>query len=58
MLLTVPFVLYRIFRVLLFIHHTPTESDEPAIVLWRDRSLLSCVLLWALTGAAIAFATR
>jgi 4-hydroxybenzoate polyprenyltransferase len=54
MLLTVPFVMYGIFRVLFLIHHRSGITEEPAVVVYRDRPLLICVLLWAVTAAAIA----
>jgi 4-hydroxybenzoate polyprenyltransferase len=57
MLLTVPFVMYGIFRVLFLIHHRSAETDEPAVVATRDRPLLICVLLWAVTAGVIAIAT-
>lgn len=57
MLLTVPFVLYGIFRVLFLIHHHGTLTEEPAVVIWRDRPLLVCVLMWAVCAAIIVAAT-
>jgi len=54
MLLTVPFVMYGIFRVLFLIHHRSAETDEPAVIVWRDRPLLTCVVLWAVSAGAIA----
>jgi len=54
MLLTVPFVLYGIFRVVFLTHHRPALAEEPAVVVWRDRPLLVCVLLWATSSAVIA----
>jgi 4-hydroxybenzoate polyprenyltransferase len=54
MLLTVPFVMYGIFRVLFLIHHRSGLTEEPAVVVYRDRPLLLCVLLWAVCAAAIA----
>jgi 4-hydroxybenzoate polyprenyltransferase len=54
MLLTVPFVMYGIFRVLFLIHHRPAMTEEPAVAVYRDRPLLACVLLWAACAAAIA----
>lgn len=54
MLLTVPFVMYGIFRVLFLIHHRSGMTEEPAVVVYRDRPLLICVLLWAVCAAAIA----
>ncbi len=57
MLLTVPFVMCGIFRVLFLIHHRPGETDEPTVVVYRDRPLLACVVLWAITAGAIAAVT-
>jgi 4-hydroxybenzoate polyprenyltransferase len=54
MLGTVPFVLYGIFRVLYLIHHQSALTEDPAVLVWRDRPLLICVLLWGLTAATIA----
>jgi 4-hydroxybenzoate polyprenyltransferase len=54
MLLTVPFVMYGIFRVLYLIHHHSGMTEEPAVVVFRDRPLLACVVLWAVCAAAIA----
>jgi 4-hydroxybenzoate polyprenyltransferase len=54
MLLTVPFVLYGIFRVLYLIHHRTEMTEEPAVVVYRDRPLLVCVALWGVVAAAIA----
>jgi hypothetical protein len=54
MLLTVPFVMYGIFRVLFLIHHRSGMTEEPAVVIYRDRPLFYCVALWAVSAAAIA----
>lgn len=54
MLLTVPFVMYGIFRVLFLIHHRTGATDEPAVIVWRDRPLLACVVGWGACAAAIA----
>jgi 4-hydroxybenzoate polyprenyltransferase len=54
MLLTVPFVMYGIFRVLFLIHHRSELTEEPAVVVYRDRPLLACVASWGLVAAAIA----
>jgi 4-hydroxybenzoate polyprenyltransferase len=54
MLLTVPFVMYGIFRVLFLIHHHSGMTEEPAVVVVRDRPLLICVALWGVAAAAIA----
>lgn len=53
MLLTVPFVMYGIFRVLFLIHHRTGATDEPAVIVWRDRPLLACVVAWGICAAAI-----
>ena len=54
MLLTVPFVLYGIFRVLWLIHHRSATTEEPAVVVWRDRPLLVCILLWGATAGIVS----
>src|SRR3954462_5688603 len=54
MLLTLPFVLYGVFRVLFLIHHGGRVTEEPAVIVYRDRPLLACVALWGITAAAIA----
>jgi hypothetical protein len=54
MLLTVPFVMYGIFRVLFLIHRQSSLTEEPARAVLRDRPLLLTVLLWALCAAVIA----
>lgn len=56
MTLTVPFVLYGIFRVLFLIHHRQTVTEDPALIVWQDRPLQVCVLLWAATAGVIALA--
>jgi 4-hydroxybenzoate polyprenyltransferase len=54
MLLTLPFVLYGVFRVLYLIHHHGAMTEEPAVVVLRDRPLLACVVLWGACAATIA----
>jgi 4-hydroxybenzoate polyprenyltransferase len=54
MMLTVPFVLYGIFRVLFLIHHRSRLPEDPTLVVWQDRPLQLCVALWALSAGAIA----
>lgn len=53
MLLTVPFVLYGIFRALFLIHHRGGLTADPAVAVWEDRPLLACIVLWALSSAVI-----
>jgi hypothetical protein len=57
MLLTVPFVMYGIFRVLYLVHHRSALTEEPTLVVWRDRPLLACIALWGLAAAVIVVAS-
>jgi 4-hydroxybenzoate polyprenyltransferase len=50
--LTMPFVLFGVFRYLLLIHRDDL-GEEPERVLLRDRQLLGAVVLWAITAAII-----
>jgi 4-hydroxybenzoate polyprenyltransferase len=52
--LTIPFVLYGIFRYLYLVHRRG-EGGNPATSLMTDRPLLICVALWALASAAILY---
>lgn len=54
MLLTVPFVMYGIFRVLYLVHTRSALIEEPAVVIWRDLPLLACVVSWGITAAIIS----
>lgn len=54
MLLTVPFVLYGIFRVLYLIHHQSTVTEDPSVLALRDRPLLICIVLWGLSAGIIS----
>jgi hypothetical protein len=53
MLITVPFVLYGIFRLLYLIHHRSALSEDPALIVWRDPPLLICIVLWGITAGII-----
>lgn len=53
MLVTLPFVLYGIFRVLYLIHHRSLETEDPSVIAIRDRPLLICILLWGITAGVI-----
>ncbi len=55
--LTVPFVLYGIFRYLYLIHRRG-EGGNPARALLIDRALLICVALWGLTVVLLLYAWR
>jgi len=52
--LTIPFVLYGIFRYLYLVHQK-RAGGSPADLLLTDRPLLACVGLWALTVALILY---
>jgi 4-hydroxybenzoate polyprenyltransferase len=54
MLLTVPFVMYGVFRVLYLIHHGSRLPDDPTVVVWQDRPLQLCILLWGLSAGLIS----
>jgi 4-hydroxybenzoate polyprenyltransferase len=56
MLLTAPFVLYGIFRVLYLIQQRQVISEDPALMVWQDRPLLLCILLWAVSAGVITLA--
>ena len=52
--LTVPFVLFGIFRYL-FLVHRQEQGDNPARTLFTDRVLLAVVLLWVLSVVVIIY---
>jgi 4-hydroxybenzoate polyprenyltransferase len=52
MMLTIPFVLYGIFRYLLLVHRTDV-GGAPEEVIWRDIPLMIDVILWAVVAAFI-----
>ncbi len=52
--LTIPFVLYGIFRYLYLVHQRQ-EGGSPAELLVTDRPLLACVALWALSVAVLLY---
>jgi 4-hydroxybenzoate polyprenyltransferase len=54
MLVTLPFVLYGIFRVLYLIHHSSGMTEEPEVVVWKDGPLLACILLWGVSAGVIS----
>ncbi len=53
MLLTVPFVLYGVFRVLFLMHRRSGATEDPSEVVWRDPPLLACVVLWGASAAVV-----
>ena len=52
--LTIPFVLYGIFRYLYLVHQK-RGGGSPAAMLLTDRPLLGCVALWAATVIALLY---
>jgi 4-hydroxybenzoate polyprenyltransferase len=52
--LTIPFVLYGIFRYLYLVHQK-RGGGSPTTMLVTDRPLLACVALWALSVALILY---
>jgi 4-hydroxybenzoate polyprenyltransferase len=54
MMLTIPFVLYSIFRYLYLIHQKG-ETSPPDQVLLKDRPLLFTIGLWGLTVVALLY---
>jgi 4-hydroxybenzoate polyprenyltransferase len=52
MMLTLPFVVFGVFRYLLLVHRDDL-GEEPEQILLSDRPILAAVGLWALTAAAI-----
>ncbi len=57
MLLTAPFVIYGIFRVLFLIHYAGSKlPDDPTELVWRDLPLQLCIVLWGVSAAVITLA--
>ncbi len=54
MALTIPFVLYAIFRYLYLVYRKD-EGGSPEELLLRDIPLLACIMLWGLTSVAILY---
>jgi len=52
MMVTVPFVLYGVFRYL-FLVYRRDEGGSPDELLLRDLPLLACLVLWLLTAAGV-----
>jgi hypothetical protein len=52
--LTIPFVLYGIFRYLYLVHQK-REGGSPVALLLSDRPMLLCVALWAVSVAVILY---
>lgn len=56
-LITIPFVMYGLFRYLYLIH-VKGEGSAPDEVIFRDRPLLATLLLWGLTFVVILYLPR
>lgn len=52
--LTIPFVLYGIFRYL-YLVHKKSGGGSPAAMMLTDRPLLACVALWALSVVVLLY---
>jgi 4-hydroxybenzoate polyprenyltransferase len=52
MMITIPFVLYGVFRYLLLIHQT-NFAGAPEEAVWRDVPLVADLLLWTVAAAVI-----
>ena len=57
MMLTVPLVLYGVFRYL-FLVHQRNQGGSPEDVLYSDRPLLACIVLWIAVAAAVLLLFR
>lgn len=57
MMITIPFVLYGVFRYLLLIHRTDF-AGAPEEAVWKDRLLLGDLVLWAIAAALVLHFAR
>ena len=57
MMLTIPFVLYGIFRYL-YLVHTRKEGGSPEEVLLRDMPILLTLIGWVMTAGIVLFLAR
>jgi 4-hydroxybenzoate polyprenyltransferase len=57
MMITIPFVLYGIFRYLLLVHRTDV-GGAPEEAVWRDLPLLADVVAWAVVAAGVLYLAR
>jgi len=57
MMLTIPFVLYAIFRYL-FLIHSPHGGGNPDELLLQDRPLLITIALWSVTAVGVLYVFR
>jgi hypothetical protein len=57
MMLTIPFVLYAVFRYLLLIHRRD-GGGNPDELLLQDRPLLITIALWGVTAIGVLYYFR
>lgn len=57
MMITIPFVLYGVFRYLLLVRRTDF-AGSPEEAVWRDRPLVADLLVWVLASAVILHVYR
>jgi hypothetical protein len=57
MMLTLPFVLYGIFRYL-YLVHSRNEGGQPEEILLRDRPLIIDIALWLTTAIVVLLVFR
>ena len=57
LMLTVPFVVFGLFRYLHLVNHT-YDAESPELVIIRDKPLVIAVLLWAVTAVVILAVNR
>jgi 4-hydroxybenzoate polyprenyltransferase len=57
MMLTIPFVLYALFRYLYLIYRKK-EGGSPEVLLVTDRPMLFCIVSWGLSSGVILYLTR
>ncbi|HOK09740.1 MAG TPA: decaprenyl-phosphate phosphoribosyltransferase [Candidatus Hydrogenedens sp.] len=55
--LTLPFVIYGLFRYLYLVRYHG-EGSDPSNVLISDKPIILCVLLWALTNVGIIYSSK
>jgi 4-hydroxybenzoate polyprenyltransferase len=56
LMVTIPFVVFGVFRYLLLIHRQDL-GEEPEEVLLRDRPILACIAAWAICAAVLLVVT-
>ena len=57
MMLTLPFVVFGLFRYLYIVNHT-NEAESPELVMLRDKPLVIAVLLWVATAMTVLLLNR